>query len=156
MKHPPHICKAFQLKWKDNLRSLNSEIWVIDQTRLNGFVIIRQENDVLLFLFVGINDRHDDVIKWNHFPSYWPFVRGIQRSLANSPHKGQWRRALKFSLICAWINGWVNNREAGDLRRHRTHYDVTVMDLPTCLFFVWEPTPMATVHPQFQCDLNTT
>ena len=26
-------------------------------------------------------------------------------------------------LICAWINGWVNNREAGDLRRHRTHYD---------------------------------
>ena len=32
-----------------------------------------------------------------------------------------------FSLICAWINGWVNNREAGDLRRHRAHYDVTVM-----------------------------
>ena len=32
-----------------------------------------------------------------------------------------------FSLICAWINGWVNNREAGDLRRHRTHYDVTIM-----------------------------
>ena len=39
---------------------------------------------------------------------------------------GQWRGALMFSLICAWINGWVNNREAGDLRRHRTHYDVTV------------------------------
>ena len=32
-----------------------------------------------------------------------------------------------FSLICAWINGWVNNRGAGDLRRHRAHYDVTVM-----------------------------
>ena len=32
-----------------------------------------------------------------------------------------------FSLICAWINGWVNNGEAGDFRRHRTHYDVTVM-----------------------------
>ena len=30
------------------------------------------------------------------------------------PHKGQWRVALMFSLICAWINGWVNNREAGD------------------------------------------
>ena len=42
-------------------------------------------------------------------------------------HKGQWRGALKFSLICAWINGWVNNREAGDSRRHRAHYDVTVM-----------------------------
>ena len=41
--------------------------------------------------------------------------------------KGQWCRALMFSLNCAWINGWVNNREAGDLRRHRAHYDVIVM-----------------------------
>ena len=41
--------------------------------------------------------------------------------------KGQWRGALMFSSICAWINGWVNNRKTGDLRRHRTHYDVTVM-----------------------------
>ena len=45
----------------------------------------------------------------------------------NSPHKGQWRGALMFSLICAWINGWVNNRQACDLRRHRAHYDVIVM-----------------------------
>ena len=43
------------------------------------------------------------------------------------PHKGQWRRALMFSLICAWTYGWVNSRGAGDLRRHRAHYDVTVM-----------------------------
>ena len=70
---------------------------------------------------------HDDVIKWKHFPCYWPFVRGIYRSPVNSPHKRQWRRALMVSLICAWINGWVNNREAGDLRRHRAHYDITAM-----------------------------
>ena len=37
--------------------------------------------------------------------------------------KGQWHGALMFSLICVWINGWVNNREAGGLRRYRTHYD---------------------------------
>ena len=37
----------------------------------------------------------------------------------NSPHKRQWRGALMFSLICSWINDWVNNREAGDLRRHQ-------------------------------------
>ena len=77
------------------------------------------------------NDRtgvsQDDVIKWKHFPRYWPFVRGIHRSPVNSPHKGQWRRALMCSLICVWINAWVNNREAGDLRRYRAHYDVTVM-----------------------------
>ena len=44
---------------------------------------------------------HDDVIKWKHFPRYWPFVRGNHRSSVNSPHKGQWRGALVFSLICA-------------------------------------------------------
>ena len=43
------------------------------------------------------------------------------------PLKGQWRGALMFSLICAWINGWINNGDAGDLRRHGAHYDVTVM-----------------------------
>ena len=48
-------------------------------------------------------------------------------SPVNSPHKGQWRGAFMFSLICARINGWVNNREAGDLRRYSCHYDVTVM-----------------------------
>ena len=71
--------------------------------------------------------RHDDVITWKHFPRYWPFVWGIHRSPVNSPHKGQWRGALIFFLICAWTNGWVHNRDAGDLRRHCCHYDVTVM-----------------------------
>ena len=74
---------------------------------------------------------HDDVIKWKHFPRYWPFVRGIHWSTVNSPHKGQWRGALMFSLICVWINGWVNNRGAGDLRRYLAHYDVTVMQICT-------------------------
>ena len=68
---------------------------------------------------------------WRHqmeiFLRHWPFVRGIHRSPVNSPRKGQWHRALMFSMICVWINGCVNNHEAGDLRRHRTHYDVTVM-----------------------------
>ena len=73
---------------------------------------------------------HDDVIKRKHFPRYWPFVRGIHRSPVDSPHKGQWRGALMFSLICVWTcwtNGWANNRDAGNLRRHRAHYDVTAM-----------------------------
>ena len=68
---------------------------------------------------------------WCHqmeqFPRYWPFVLGINRSTVNSPHKGQWLGALMFSLIWAWTNRWVNNRAAGDLRSHLTHYDVTVI-----------------------------
>ena len=76
----------------------------------------------------GHGGAHDDVIKWKHFPCHWSFVWGIHRSSVNSPHKGQWRGTLMFSLICAWINGWVNHHEAGDLRRYRAHYDVIVMD----------------------------
>ena len=49
-------------------------------------------------------------------------------SPVNSRHKGQWRGVLMFSLICVSINGWVNNREAVDLKRYRAHYEVTVMD----------------------------
>ena len=73
--------------------------------------------------------EHYDVIKWRHFSHYWPFVRGIHRWPVNFPHKGQWRGTLLFSLICAWTNDWVNTRDAGDLRRHRSHYDVTVNNL---------------------------
>ena len=69
----------------------------------------------------------DDVIKWKHFPRYWPFVRGIHQSPVNSSHKGQWRGASVVSVICAWINVWVNKLDAGDLRRHLAHYDVIVM-----------------------------
>ena len=47
---------------------------------------------------------HDDVIKWKHFPRYWPFVRGIHRSPVNSPNKGQWRGALVGFFICTWMN----------------------------------------------------
>ena len=90
--------------------------------------------DPLLLRWTIINSNmnkiifiHNDVIKWKHFPRYWPFVGGIHRSPVNSPHKGQWRGALMYFFICAWINGWVNNGEAADLRRHRTHYDATIM-----------------------------
>ena len=61
------------------------------------------------------------------FSTLLDLCAGIHRSPVNSPHKGQWRGALMHSLICTWINGWVNNREAGDLRRRRSHYNVIVM-----------------------------
>ena len=63
----------------------------------------------------------------NCFSRYCPFVRGIHRLSVNSPHKGQWRGALMFCLICAWIDNWANNGVACDLRRYRAHYDAIVM-----------------------------
>ena len=68
---------------------------------------------------------------WRHqmetFSALLALCAGNSPVPVNSPHKGQWRGALMFSLICAWIHDWVNNREAGDLRRRRGHYDVIVM-----------------------------
>ena len=102
-----------------------------DSTGLFHWCTARPFNEVILvgcFIRRLFIPQHDHVMKWKHFPRYWPFVRGIHRSPVNSPHKGQWRGALMFSLICVWINDWVNNREAGDLRRYRAHCNVTVMN----------------------------
>ena len=76
---------------------------------------------------VSMEIPYDDVIKWKHFSRRWHFVRGIHR-------KGG---ALMLSLICAWIKGWVNNGEAGDLRRHRAQYDVILM--PKICEDKWQP-----------------
>ena len=74
---------------------------------------------------------------WHHqmetFSAYWPVGWEIHRSPVNSSHEGQWRGALVFSLICAWTNSWVSNRRATDLRRHRAHYDVTIMNGHCCI-----------------------
>ena len=71
----------------------------------------------------------------NIFRVTCPFVRGIHRWIPLT--KGQWRGALMFSLICGWTNGWANNRDAGDLKRHRAHYDVTAMYPDLLSLVVW-------------------
>ena len=77
-------------------------------------------------------------------------MQGIHRSPVNSPHKGQWREALMFSSICAWINLWVSNRESGDLRRHCAHYDVIAMkQLIFCIMVVWYHLDLCCCRPAF-------
>ena len=132
------------------------------ETMFGIFGQIRGLNETIILIFtmvswnslqIWIRARYDDVIKWKPFPRYWPFVRGIHRSPVNSPHKGQRRGALIFSLICAWINSWVNTREAGDLRRHRAHYDVTVMKFR--VFMKPFQLQSRTYHIRYKCrDLN--
>ena len=53
----------------------------------------------------------------------WRETSSNHRSQVDSPHKGQWRGALIFSSTISW----ANNLDAGDLRRHRAHFDVTVV-----------------------------
>ena len=109
----PHSCRKIT-KWFISLKQIPE----LSSPKVSVWIDVRQSKNT---------EEHDDVIKWKHFLRHWPFVRGIHRSPVNSPHKGQWRRTLIFSLICVWLNGWVNIDEAGAFRRHRAHYGVTVM-----------------------------
>ena len=132
-----NFCKSYRIKYPSTyLIPLHLVVWfVFLNSSTVGLQLISNTNTMI---YLALNSTgpltgtiklfvHVNVIKWKLFPRYWPFVWGIHRSPVNSPHKGQWRGALMFSLICAWINSRVNNREAGDLRHHRAHYDVVVM-----------------------------
>ena len=61
-------------------------------------------------------------------------------------------RSLMFSLICTWLNRWLNNGEAGDLRRYRGHYDVAVMvvpkQAPSSQHGWWLGASLRPTHPQ--------
>ena len=92
-----------------------------------------------------------DKVRWSGDKTWWrhqmetfcallAICAGTSPVPVNSPLKGQWRGTLMFPLICSWINDWVNNHEAGDLRRHRGHYDVNVMRVPSVHVkseFIW-------------------
>ena len=75
------------------------------------------------------DSMYDDVIKREHFPRYWPFVRGIHGGFPS-------QKASDAELWCCLsrTNGWVNNQDAGDLRRHRAHYDVTLTGYKVAVF----------------------
>ena len=68
---------------------------------------------------------------WRHqmetFSALLALCAGNSPVTCEFPSQRRVARSFDVFLICAWINGWVNNREAGDLRRHGAHYDVTVM-----------------------------
>ena len=96
-------------------------------------------------------NSHYDVIKWKHFPRYWPFVWGIQGSPVDFPHKGQWRGAFMFSLICAWTNGLLSGvPDFFDRNKILSGGDLSHYQVPHCIrvffYFVW----FVFIHHNFQ------
>ena len=65
----------------------------------------------------------------NMFRITGPFKGNPPVTAVHSPHKGQWHGVLMLSLICGWTNVWTNNRYAGDLRRHRAHYNINIINI---------------------------
>ena len=88
----------------------------------------------------GIMTEDDELIKWKHFPRYWPFVRGIHRSLVNSPHKGQWRRAFIFFYLrlnkglSKQSRGWWFETPSCSLWRHCD--ESLLSGIPKCTFWL--------------------
>ena len=120
------ICKAKHSWWINSLQT--TEHWChlnLIASQIAGNATAFQQH---------IDDSITENIKawWRHqmetFSALLALCAGNSPVPVNSPHKGQWRGALMFPFICAWIHDWVNNHEAGDLRCYRGHYDVSVMD----------------------------
>ena len=113
----------------------SNRIWVEFALHFFMMRLLGKQNKVIFFYIIGLWDTNSHLASSNGtiFPVTGLLCEGIHRSLLNSPHKGQWRVALMFSLICAWNNIWVNNRVVGQLRRHRAHYDVTLM---VCIYTI--------------------
>ena len=114
--------------------------------RQHGIILIITHH-IDRFMCIEKCEIQDDVIKWKYFSRYWHFKRGNHRSMVDSPHKGQQCGALVFSVIFAWTNSWVNNRDAGYFVRHSAHYDVTVMQAKSSMenfsreFISWQFLP---------------
>ena len=121
-----NIIYSFVSKRRENMSDIVSVHWQQGKFQLcaNCFMSWRPVSNADLGISKTPSAAHWCVQR----PKYSAMSR-MSRSPVNSPHKGQWRGALMFSLICVWINDWVNNRKAGDLRRYHAHYDVTVMNL---------------------------
>ena len=68
---------------------------------------------------------------WRHqmetFSAFQALCAGNSPVTGEFPAQKPVTRSFMFSLICVWMNDWVNNYEAGDFRRHGGHYGVTVM-----------------------------
>ena len=107
------------------------------------------------FLIINAKGVHVFIynIRWKHWQHMMTSSNGnivrVIGSMCGEFTGRRWRGALVFSLICSWRNGWVNNREAGDLRRHRAYYGVIVMMVLHLLIWPLEKSrfvPMCTIH----------
>ena len=135
--YPSLMCELWNVYMYDECLVNIDRVYIYDEISEayfilgGGFVFIpsrfNSHRRIHMLHVVRLNHEHDDVIKT--FSALLALCAGNSPVPVNFPHNGQWRGALMFSLICVWINDWVNNREAGDLRRHCGHYDVNVMIL---------------------------
>ena len=99
-----------ELEWWDFAIGINEGVVLIQSWGYSYNNILISHQIIVHSRYLVVTD--DDVIKWKYFPLYWPFVERIHWSPVNSLHKGQWRGALMFSLICTF-NKRLNKQSWG-------------------------------------------
>ena len=129
----------------------NNTFQVSDSTTISFVVFSTISGHERTVLSQQKKTSHDDVITWKHFPRYWPFVRGEFTGPRWTPRtKASDAELWCLFFICVWINSWVNNGDAGDLRCHGIHYDVTVMPWPEITYkgldHVWPHASFVVCH----------
>ena len=147
-----HFWPWVRLQSKFVILTKFSSLAVLKVVNITTFGAASDENFVKLTAFPGVHELYCRAAKQNtpHLITWWrhqmetfsallALCAGKSPVPVNFPHKGQWRRVLMFSLIYAWIHDWINNSEAGDLRRQRGHYDVIVMHRP-CAYILEQHT----------------
>ena len=118
-----HVWEISGLDWKHIIINMISGILYFDLliTDCEWFTVTFRNASVYTICL------HDDVLKWKHFSRLWPLWGEFTRHRWVPLTKDSEAELWWVFFICPWINGWVNNREAGDLRCNGAHYDVTVM-----------------------------
>ena len=121
--------------------SITSSVFMINKKVKQGINYLQRNHARCIgFTFGFVDLIGEKKCPWDCVPlftclqtySWWRhqmeiFSAGNSPVTGEFPSQSQRRGALMFSLIWAWMNGWINNREAGDLIRQRAHYDVIIM-----------------------------
>ena len=116
-------------------------LWVLKQIYLFEKIIHLSHKFRIILMSSKVWSPREDPLNWSNRHSrgitpWWrhrmeTFSTSLALCAGNSPVTGEFRSQRpvmrSFDVFFAWANGWVNNRDAGDLRRHRAHDDVTVM-----------------------------
>ena len=119
-------------------------LWVTKHQLLSGDIQFRMNS---LLEQYHVYSRWMAKSWWRHqmekFSALLAICAGNSPVTAEFPAQRPVTRSFDVSLICVWINDWANNREAGDLRRHRADSDVTAMLigavwLNTWLQWIWQ------------------
>ena len=128
-----NIIEIVLLLWQKDLATLSPSRQHEEISK--WYCVILPKSIANLYMYFEDIGKHNGRLPvdtwWRHqmeaFSALLVICEGNSPVPGESPHKGQWRGPLMFTLTCVWINRWVNNREASDLRRYRAHYDVTLM-----------------------------